>query len=72
MKSFLYSFVKVKFDFILFIKFSIIAFILIICIGCNEEYSKSVDTTVEPTASQTKTSQLDIDKVIVGYTVEEY
>jgi hypothetical protein len=70
-KSFLYSFVKVKFDFILFIKFSITAFILIICIACNEEYSKSVDTTDEPAASQTKTSQLDIDKVIVGYWVTQ-
>ena len=59
--------------YIVFIKFSITASILIISLGCSEKYSKkSVDTTVEP-APQTKPSQLDIDiaKVIVGYWVTE-
>ncbi len=61
MKSILY---------IVFLKFSITASILMICLGCNEQSKKSVDTTVEP-APQTKTSQLDIAKVIVGYWVTQ-
>ena len=62
--------------YIVFIKFTITASILIISLGCSEEESnKYVDKSAIESAPQTKPSQLDIDidiaKVIVGYWVTE-
>lgn len=73
MKSVLCSVQEFKFNFVLFIKFLITASILVTCLGCGQEYStNSVDkSAVEPAPSQTKTNQLDIAKVIVGYWVTE-